>query len=128
MTISSRQLAVILYTFMVGSVLTYVPGKAAGRDAGLATLGASLLGLLLLHLLIVLQRRFPGQSLLRVSVLRLGRGPGYVLNTIYGAAVFLVTLTYLFKIALFLQVHFPRLSLTLLAGSCFGPADCSNRG
>lgn len=116
MTISSRQLAVILYTFMVGSVLTYVPGKAAGRDAGLATLGASLLGLLLLHLLIVLQRRFPGQSLLRVSVLRLGRGPGYVLNTIYGAAVFLVTLTYLFKIALFLQVHFPRLSLTLLGG------------
>ena len=116
MTISSRQLAIILYTFMVGSVLAQVPGKAAAQDAGLATLGASLPGLLLLHLLIVVQKRFPGQSLLRISVLSLGRGPGYLLNTLYLAAVFLVTMTYLFKTGRFLQVHFPLLPLTLLGG------------
>ncbi|PKM77511.1 MAG: hypothetical protein CVU90_06595 [Firmicutes bacterium HGW-Firmicutes-15] len=113
-TLSSQQIAFLLLIFLLGSALIFIPETYAGRDAWLATILASLSGWYILYAIISLQNKFPGISIVKLSELSLGKIAGTILNLLLFWAIFIVLLTFVFDLVVFLQITYSALSSVFL--------------
>lgn len=107
--IFSQQLAFLMFLQVLGSALIYVPEAIAGRNAWISTLGAILIGFLVLSVIIRLQLMFPGVSIFKISELSLGPILGKLLNTVYLWVVFFIAILYLYDAITLLRILFPLL-------------------
>ncbi|MBO8159777.1 endospore germination permease [Thermosyntropha sp.] len=113
-TINSRQFGILLLMLILGSAFIFVPEGIAGRDTWLATIIASLAGLYVLSVIIILQKIFPGMSIIKISTQVLGKPLGFILGIIYTWLIFFIAVLYLYNMTTFLLIIFPGLSDSLL--------------
>jgi spore germination protein (amino acid permease) len=105
-TISSQQIAFLLFIFMLGSALIFIPEAYAGRDAWIATILASLSGWYVLYVIISLKNMFPDINLVQLSQLSLGKIAGNILNLLLFWTIFIVLLTFVFDLVNFLHLTY----------------------
>jgi spore germination protein KB len=113
-SLSSQQLAIIIFLLLIGSSLVFLTGGAASQNAWLATLGGSFLGLYVLYAIIKIHNLFPGQRITQVSIRVLGKIPGTILNSLFLWSVFAILLTFLFDIIMLMEIIYPLLPRVIL--------------
>lgn len=96
--ISSRQAGCIVFFLILGSAVTYMPERVAGRDAWISTLLAVPAGVAILAMVIGVQTMFPGRNILEISEMLLGRIWGKLANVLYLGFLFLLAVLYLYDL------------------------------
>lgn len=114
--ISSQQLSALIFLLLIGSVLVYIPGNAAGQSAWIATLVGAVIGIWVLYAVISLQEMFPGQRITQISILAMGKFPGTMLNILFLWSIFLYACGILYEFYTLLAVIYPSSSVEAL---CF---------
>lgn len=112
--ISSQQFAAMTFLLLIGSVLVYVPGNAAGQSAWIATLLGSISGLYVLFAVFKLQAMFPEQRITLVSTQVLGKIPGTILNILFCWSIFIYLSGLLYEMVILLTVVYPAIPNTVL--------------
>ncbi|MGE5390643.1 MAG: GerAB/ArcD/ProY family transporter [Deltaproteobacteria bacterium] len=107
--ISSQQFAAMTFLLLIGSVLVYVPGNAAGQNAWIATLLGAIPGLFVLYAVLQLQAMFPEQRITQVSTQVLGKIPGTILNILFYWSIFIYTAGLLYEIVILLTIIYPAI-------------------
>jgi spore germination protein KB len=107
--ISSQQLSFLVLLLLLGNSLIYVPEFNAGRDAWAASLIASLAGWYILLLIISMQNRYPGLSMVKLAELSLGKITGTIFNLIFFSTLILVLIILIFDFVIFLRVIYSPL-------------------
>lgn len=110
----SRQLGFLIFNYLLGSALIFVPEKIAGRDLWIVTILGSLIGLYLLYLLISIQELYPENNIMQVAELSLGKLAGKLLNLAFLWGLFMIAILLLFDIMIFVEFIFPNTSPILL--------------
>ncbi len=113
-SLSERQLAFLLFMTLMGNALILAPISGSGRDAWIANLLASLVGLYLLFAIISIQKAFPGQSIIKISEICLGKVAGKILSFIFITMIFYSIIIYLFDACILIRTIFPFLTCYLL--------------
>lgn len=113
-SLSERQLAFLLFMSLMGNALILSPISGSGRDAWLANLLASVVGLYLLFAIISIQKSFPGKSIIKISEICLGKLAGKILSLIFITMIFYSVIIYLFDVCILLRTIFPFLTCSLL--------------
>lgn len=106
-SISSQQLAFLLFYLLLGTSFIYVPESFAGRNAWISTILAALVGFVILAFMLRLQLMFPRISIFKIAELSLGVIPGKLLNGIFLYVVFVVTILSLGDLITMLRMLFP---------------------
>lgn len=114
--ISSQQLSALIFLLLIGSVLVYIPGNAAGQSAWIATLVGAVIGIWVLYAVIRLQEMFPGQRITQISTLVIGNVPGTMLNILFLWSIFLYCCGLLYEFFGLLGVIYPSSAVEVL---CF---------
>ncbi len=133
--IYSRQLGILLFIFLLGSALIYVPESLITQDVWVATILASLFGFYLLYVLLTIQKMHPGHNIMQVAELTMGRVVGKFFNLFFLWGLLIATILLLYDIVLLLQIIYPKVSgivltttLVLLSGySIFKGIDTGAR-
>lgn len=120
--LSSRQLAFLVFLFMLGSSIIYVPESLVGQDAWASSILASLLGLYVLWAIIYIQKQYPGISIFKISEKVLGKAAGKFINLIYTWMLVTMSMAYLYDINIFLLLLFPGIPRPILAAIILLPA------
>jgi len=107
MSLSSQQLAFLIFLLLPGSSLVFLTGFSAAQDAWIATLLGSGMGLFILYTIIKLHSLFPGQRITQISTTVLGKIPGTLLNILFLWSIFVILLTFLFDINMVLEIIYP---------------------
>ncbi|NLB87980.1 MAG: GerAB/ArcD/ProY family transporter, partial [Syntrophomonadaceae bacterium] len=120
----SRQLGFLIFLYLLGSAIIYVPESIVGLDVWIATILASLFGLFVLHALIRLQEMYPGQNIMQVSELILGRVLGTIFNLAYIWSLLLIAALVLFDAMVFLKIIYPvtpeiPIAIIVILSSCY---------
>lgn len=113
----SRQTGYLVFLYLLGSSLIYVPESFIGRDVWISSFLGSILGLYVLHIFISLQKMFPGQNIMQISKLSLGKFTGTLFNTAFLLVILLIAMLNLFDMVVFLSIiykHIPRIFLMLV--------------
>lgn len=113
--ISSQQLAAMTFLLLIGSVLVYVPGNAAGQSAWIATLLGSLPGLYVLYAVLKLQAMFPEDRITQISTRVLGKIPGTLLNILFYWSIFIYVAGLLYEIVTLLTIIYPAIPNSVLS-------------
>ena len=124
MELYSRQLGFLIFMYLLGSALIFVPESIITQDVWISTILASFVGLYLLHILIVLQELYPGQSIMQIAELAFGKLVGQVLNLLYIWSILLVAMLILFDAMVFLKIIYlttPEilLAIAMMCTSCY---------
>lgn len=89
--ISPRQFFYIIISFIIGSASLFVPEIIAGKDAWISTIAATLIGSFMLLVIIHLQDKFKGLTIVEYSELLLGKILGKILSFFFLFNIFLVS-------------------------------------
>jgi spore germination protein (amino acid permease) len=128
-TLSSQQIAFMIFLFLTGSSLVYIPEIAARQSAWIACLLASLIGVYIIIILLALFTRFPDMSITRISELLLGKIAGSVLNILLFFSLFLIAQGLLYNLCLLLGIIYPTVcSFIHRSLVLFSAAYCIYRG
>lgn len=103
----SRQAGFLVFFLLLGSAIIYAPEIVAGRDAWLATLLASGIGLYILYALLTVQTLFPGLDIMQISRMTLGNIPGTLLNLFLIWFFFVNAMLYIYDLGLVLKFILP---------------------
>lgn len=128
-TLSPQQITFMIFLFLTGSSLVFIPEILAGQSAWMACLLGSLTGLYIIILLLALFTRFPDMSITRISELALGKIAGSILNILFFFSLFLIAQGLLYNLCFLLGLIYPAIcgfilrSLVLLSA-----AYCIYRG
>ncbi len=115
--IYSRQLGILLFIFLLGSALVYVPESVITQDVWVATTLATLVGLYLLYVLLTIQEMHPDLNIMQVAELSMGRIVGKFFNLLFLWGLLMATILLLFDIVLLLQIIYPKVPSTFLTAS-----------
>lgn len=120
----SRQLGFLVFLYLLGSAIIFVPESMVGQDVWLATILASLPGLLVLHVLIKIQSMYPGKNIMQVSELILGKVLGKLFNLIYIWSLLLIATLVLFDAMIFIKITYLRtpelfIAVMLILTACY---------
>ncbi len=124
--ISPRQFFFIIITFLIGTASIFIPEIVAGRDAWVSTIIATILGFLPLSIIIYLQNKYKGLSIVQYSEKILGKFFGklfsmfFVLNMFILTTIVIEDLAVLFEIAILpdipiIIIRFSMMSLAIYA-------------
>lgn len=121
-SLSSQQLAFLIFLLLPGSSLVFMTGKAAAQNAWIATFLGLGIGLYVLYAILKLHSIFPGQRITQISTAVLGKIPGTLLNILFLVSIFVILISFLFDINMVLQIIYPLVSsigiYTLLILTC----------
>lgn len=112
--IYSRQLGFLIFLYLLGSAFIYVPESVIGKDVWAATILAALPGLYLLYILISVQMMYPGQNIIQIAELTLGKVGGKLINLIFLLNLFIIAILLLFDNIRFVQLMYPAISTIIL--------------
>lgn len=112
--LSSRQAAFLLFMTLAGNALVLAPATGAGSSAWLSNLLGALVGLYILVAIISIQKAFPGQSIVKVSELCLGKLLGKILSLIYIIVLLYATIVYLFDACIIIRTILPFITCYIL--------------
>ncbi|HHV16841.1 MAG TPA: GerAB/ArcD/ProY family transporter [Gelria sp.] len=128
-SLSERQLAFMLFMSLMGNALILAPISGSGRDAWISSLLAAVIGLYLLFAIISIQKAFPGQSIIKISEICLGKLAGKTLNLIFITMIFYSIIIYLFDTCILIRTIFPFLTCNILRSLIIiSTAYCIYRG
>lgn len=108
-TLSPLQIAFMIFIFITGSSLVYLPEMVAGQWAWIAVLLAAWAGFYILVLLPSIFSRFPGMSIMRISELLLGKALGTVLNILLFISLFFIAQGLIYNLSLLLRTAYPTI-------------------
>jgi len=112
--LSSRQAAFILFMTLVGNALVLAPAIGSGRSSWLSNLLAALIGLYIIAAALAMQRAFPGQSIIKIAELCMGKLAGKLLNSIFLVIICYSTIIYLFNACIIIRIVLPFATCILL--------------
>lgn len=120
----SRQLGLLIFLYLLGSAIIYVPESIVGQDVWIATILASLPGLIVVHALIRIQEMYPGKNIMQVSVLLFGKVLGTILNLAYIWSLLLIASLVLFDAMVFLKIIYPvtpevPIAIIVILAACY---------
>ena len=90
--LSPRQFFFIIISFIIGSASLFVPEIIAGKDAWISTILSTLIGAVILLIIVHLQNKFKGLTIVEYSELLLGKLLGKLLSTLFIFNAFLISL------------------------------------
>jgi len=108
--LSTWQFSCMLFLTLLGNAISLAPAGGAGRDAWIAHLLGSLVGLFLIYAMLRIQKAFPGESIVKISEICLGKWVGKIFSLMFILLLFYAVALYLFDLCILLRTIFPFLT------------------
>jgi spore germination protein KB len=112
--LSIGQVSFLLFMILLGNTFATTPISGVGRDIWLIILLSSVTGLYLILAMVTIQRAFPGQSIIQISEICLGKIAGKTLNLLFITIIFYITIIYLSDLCIVIRTLLPFLTCNLL--------------